>query len=358
MTNEEEVEMNDTMKDELMKVSKKLIPVLVLAFTLLLAGGCSLPTGSNPSPKSSYEDDLASFIDAVEAIDPLPADPSAADIYTYAITVDTLAQVYGISAEDVTDAVTSQIADEEVRARILGVLDGSLCLMDLMVADTGMYQDTEEGIVVGLPLEEEIPVDSPVQTSGTPEIVDDGERVGMEFDDAEDYLIIPADPINDLTHNGTIEAWLKPTTNVGWAGIIHKGTEPDWSDEGYSFQYDGGKRLMLVMTSESGQMVVVHTQHILTVLEWSYVVATWDDDEVHLYVNGVDVVYKITDGLNPDTGTEISIAENYPFKSSEGDVVVGTQIPGNAWRFNGTMSDIKIYDRYMEESEVLENYGG
>jgi len=350
--------MNDTMKDTLMKVSTKLIPLLLLGVVLLLVGACTLPTGTDAAPKANYEDDLASFIDAVEGIDPLPAGSSATDIYTYAITVDTLAQVYGITEEDVIDVVTNQIADEEVRTQILGVLDGSLSLTDLMIAATGMYQDTEEGIVVGLPLEGDIPVDSPVQTSGTPEIVDDGERVGMDFNDAEDYLIIPADPTNDLTHHGTIEAWLKPTTNINWAGIIHKGTESDWSDEGYSFQYDGGKRLMLVMTSEAGQMVVVHTQHILTVLEWSYVVVTWDDDEVHLYVNGVDAVYKITDGLNPDTSTEITIADNYPFKSSDGDVVVGTQIPGNAWRFDGTMSDIKIYDRYMEGSEVLENYGG
>jgi hypothetical protein len=38
--------------------------------------------------------------------------------------------------------------------------------------------------------------------------------------------------------------------------------------------------------------------------------------------------------------------------------VVGTQIPGDPYRFDGTMSDIKIYDRFMEETEVLENYGG
>ena len=345
------------MKDKLTAVSIRLTALIVFATLLILAGACTLPTGSDPATKSTYQDDLASFVDAVEGIDPLPADPNAAQIYTYAITVDTLAQVYGITEQDVIDVVTSRITEQEVRLQVLGVLDGSLTLMDLMVADTGMYQDTEEGIVVGLPLEEEIPADSPVQTGGTPEIVDDGERVGMDFDDAEDYLIIPADPINDLTHHGTIEAWLKPTTNVNWAGIIHKGTESDWSDEGYSFQYDGGKRLMLVMTSEAGQMVVVHTQHVLATLAWSYVVATWDDDQVHIYVNGVDVVYKITDGLNPDTSTEITIADNYPFRSSDGDVVVGTQIPGYSWRFNGTMSDIRIYDRFMDESEVLENYG-
>jgi hypothetical protein len=341
------------MDDKMTKVFTRLITLLVCAGALLLAGACSMPTGSDPSAKTAYEDDLASFVDAVEGIDPLPADPDATEIYTYAITVDTLAQVYGITEEDVVIVVTDRIADEDVRAQVLGVLDGSVTLTDLMVAATGMYQDAEEGVVVGLPLEEEIPADSPIQTNGAPEIVDDGERVGMEFGDTEDYLIIPADPSNDLTHHGTIEAWLKPTANVAWAGIIHKGTESDWSDEGYSFQYDGSKQLMLAMTSEAGQLILVRTTHVLTTGEWSYVVATWDEDEVHIYVNGADVVDRITLGFS---STLTTIADNYPFVSSGGDVVVGTQIPGYSWHFTGTMSDIKIYNRFMEESEVLENY--
>jgi len=343
------------MNNWLKKVSIKLLAIFVMAAALAVIGACTMPTGSAKSTESTYEDDLALFIQDVEDITPIPADPSATDIYTYAITVEVLSDIYGILETDVIDVVTNGITDVEIRASVLGVLDGSVTLADLMVADTGMYQDAEEQIVVGLPFEEEIPLDSPIQTNGSPEIVDDGERVGMEFDAPEDYFIIPADPTNDLTHHGTIEAWLKPNTNVSWAGIIHKGTEPDWSDEGYSFQYDGSNQLMLAMTSEAGQLILVRTQHVLTTGIWSYVVASWDEDEVHIYVNGVDVVNTITEGFS---GPETTIADNYPFKSSDGGVVVGTQIPGDSYRFDGVMSDIKIYDRYMEQSEVVDNYNG
>jgi hypothetical protein len=346
-----EVVMNNWLK----MISVRLSTIFLVVAALAVLAACAMPTGSSKSTESTYEDDLALFIQDVGDIDPIPADPSATDIYTYAITVEVLADVYGILEADVIDVVTNEIADAGIRDSVLGVLDGSLTLADLMVADTGMYQDEEEQIVVGLPFEEEIPLDSPIQTNGTPEIVDDGERVGMEFDAPEDYFIIPADPTNDLTNHGTIEVWLKPDENVSWAGIIHKGTEPDWSDEGYSFQYDGNKQLMLAMTSEAGQLILVKTQHVLTTGTWSYVVVTWDEDEVHIYVNGVDVVDIITVGF---TSTPTTIADNYPFKSSDGGIVVGTQIPGAAWRFDGVMSEIKIYDRYMEESEVLDNYNG
>jgi hypothetical protein len=330
----------------------KTFPFAVAA--LVLIGACSLPTGSGDAEGTRYADSLASFQQEVGKLTPLSADPSAVEVYTYAIAVRTLAGVYGVLEEDVIATVTGQIADEPVRAKVLGVLDGSLSLVQLMVADTGMYQDTEQQIVVGLPLATEIPADSPIQTCGTPEIVDDGERVGMCFDAEQDYLLVPADASNDLTHQGTIEAWLKPNTNVAWAGIVHKGTQSDWSDEGYSFQYDGSGQLTLAMTSEAGQTILVHTLHVLATGVWSHVAVTWDEDEVHLYVNGVDMVSGINVGF---TSTVTTIAENYPFRSSSGDVVVGTQAPGNPWRFDGTMSDIRIYSRYMEQSEVLERLG-
>ncbi len=318
------------------------------AAALVLIGACSLPTGSG---QDTYAEKLASFEREVDELTPLSADPGAADIYTYAIAVQTLAGAYDILEPDVVAAVTARIADEPVRAQVLGVLDGSLGLADLMVAETGMYRDEEERIVLGLPLAAEIPADSPIQTSGTPEILDDGERTGTCFDAAEDYLLVPADPANDLTHQGTIAVWLKPNLNVAWAGIVHKGTQPDWSDEGYSFQYDGSGQLALALTSEAGQTILVRTLHVPAVGSWSHVAATWDEDEVHIYVNGLDVVDRINIGF---TSTVTTIAENYPFRSSAGEVVIGTQIPGNPWRFDGLMSDLKIYDRYLEQAEVLE----
>jgi hypothetical protein len=324
------------------------LKALVAGAALVLIGACSLPTGSG---QETYADRLASFEQEVDELTPLSADPGAAEIYTYAIAVQTLAGAYDILAPDLIAAVTARVLEEPVRAQVLGVLDGSLGLTDLMVAESGMYRDEAEQIVLGLPLAAEIPPGSPIQTAGTPEVLDDGQRTGTSFDSAEDYLLVPADPANDLTHQGTIAVWLKPGTNVAWAGIVHKGTQPDWSDEGYSLQYDGSGQLALALTSEAGQTILARTLHAPATGSWSHLVATWDEDEVHLYVNGVDVVDRINIGF---TGTLTTIAENFPFRSSAGDVVIGTQIPGDPWRFDGLLSDLKIYDRFMEQAEVLQ----
>lgn len=325
---------------------------------IVLTIGCSSPTGprgGGGSAAADAPDPQVTFTAEVEAITPPTEVSGPTEVYAYAIAVATLADIYGISDDYVNDVVAGQIPDEAVRGNVLGVIFGSLTLQDLMVQETGLYVDPVEQIVVGLPFTEDIPPGSPIQINGTPTIVDDGIRTGMEFDSAEDFLIIPAAPSNDLTHDGTIEAWLKPRTNVAWAGIVHKGTNADWSDEGYSFQYDGGRRLMLAMTGAGGQLVLVRTSHVLATGSWSHVVATWNSEDVHVYVDGTDVVSQITAGF---TSTQTTIAENYPFKSSDGDVVIGTQIPGNSWRFDGVMSDVRIYNRYMEVAEVLERAGG
>lgn len=347
----------DKVKRNGKKMRHSAVRYFVIISVIVITIGCGSPTGPRGGGAGGADapDPQAAFTAEVEAVTP-PSDVStAAEVYAYAIAVVTLADVYSVSDDYVSEVVTGQIPDEPTRANVLGVISGSLTLQDLMVQDTGVYEDPEEQIVVGLPFTEEIPADSPIQVNGTPTIVDDGVRTGMEFDSAEDYLIIPAAPSNDLTHDGTIEAWLKPTTNVRWAGIVHKGTNIDWSDEGYSFQYDGNRRLMLAMTSAGGQLVLVRTNHVLTEHSWSHVVVTWNSDSAHIYVDGTDVVTQITAGF---TSTQTTIAENYPFKSSDGDVVVGTQIPGNSWRFNGVMSDVRVFDRYMEPSEVLERLGG
>jgi len=265
------------------------------------------------------------------------------EIYTFSIQVKTYADAYGITLEDAEQVMIEYGINPEIVSITMDLINGIITLFDLMVSETGMYTNEEEGIVIGLPLEEDIPADSPITVNGTPTISDDGERVGMEFNAAEDYLMIPADPSNNLITEGTIDIRLKPTTNVAWAGILHKGSNPDWSDEGYSFQYDDSKKLMLAMTSDSGQLILVRTQTVLPEGIWSHVVVTWNNSEAHIYVDGTDVTDKITKGFS---STEILIADYSPFKSSDGDVIVGTQIPGEPYRFNGVISGITIYNTF------------
>lgn len=207
--------------------------------------------------------------------------------------------------------------------------------------------DTENK-VLALTLENEIPADSSIGVFGTPTIVDDGVRVGMEFNSSSDYLLIPADETNNLTDEGTIDLWIKPYSIPLWGGIVHKGSENDWSDESYSLQYAYGNAITLTLNPVAGGFILVRgTTDMSTKLNvWTHVVVTWNADEAHIYLDGFDdTLYTQANYVK----TSEDYSQYYPFKGSTGDVVIGKQVPDGDYQFDGVMSDINVYDVYTAD---------
>ncbi len=102
---------------------------------------------------------------------------------------------------------------------------------------------------------------------------------------------------------------------------------------------------MIALSSETGQLILVKTQTTLPVDAWSHVIVTWNESEAHMYVDGMDKTDKITKGFS---SIEILIADYSPFKSSNGDAVIGTHIPGKSYRFDGVISGITSYNKWSE----------
>lgn len=293
-----------------------------------------------------YNDQLESFIDLLGVDIVIPADPTPAEYFAIAIQVETYRGIYGITSMDSEDALVDYGIDQNIIDTIFDLIDGVITLEDLMVDESGMYTNEEEGVVVGLPLEEDIPVDSPISVYGTPTILTEDGRTGMEFNSADDYLIIPADDSNNLTDEGTIDLWIRPYSIPSWGGIIHKGSENDWSDESFSLQFTYNNVITLALNPVSGGFILVRgTTDMATRLDvWTHVVVTWNEDEVHIYLDGVED----TDFTQANyTQTPITFADNVPFKGSTGDVVVGKQVPADNYQFDGMISEVKIYDKFI-----------
>jgi hypothetical protein len=294
-----------------------------------------------------YNDQLLSFYELLGVEIIIPADPTSAEYFALAIQVETYRGIYGISSTDAEDALVDYGVDQNIIDTIFDLIDGVITLEDLMVDESGMYTNEEEGVVIGLPLEEDIPVDSPISVYGTPTIVTEDGRTGMQFNSADDYLIIPAEDTNNLTNEGTIDLWIRPYSIPTWGGIIHKGSENDWSDESYSLQYSYNNVITLALNPESGGFILVRgTTDMSTRLNvWTHVVVTWNEDEVHIYIDGVDDTAFTQSNYNQ---TPIDFAGKVPFKGSTGDVVVGKQVPADNYQFDGVISDVKIFNKYIE----------
>ncbi|ODS35435.1 hypothetical protein BEH94_01360 [Candidatus Altiarchaeales archaeon WOR_SM1_SCG] len=158
----------------------------------------------------------------------------------------------------------------------------------------------------------------------------------LEFDGLADYVALPK---IDISKDRTFELWVK--TDSDDQKLIYRG-DTYWGDYHYQIEmWDNGK------------LHYRHVPHIYKVKttvglndgKWHYFVATWNGVEAKLYIDGnLDVVYNYTNSPTgiPSNNAYIGAA----FDSSKG-------IYGH---FNGTLDEVKIYNRALTAEEIKENY--
>jgi type II secretory pathway pseudopilin PulG len=173
----------------------------------------------------------------------------------------------------------------------------------------------------------------------------------LHFDGQGSYVGVPDTPALNLTTAGTLEAWINVDSIPPFAGIIHKGDYPDFSDEAYSLQFWTGNRLGLFVnptgSSYYGDCAYVLSKTVINPSQWYHVVATWDPSGMKIYVNGaLD---------NSTASTAIAL-------KSSGHLNIGSQVQHDynpTWMnlpFHGTIDEVQIYDRAISADEVAAYY--
>ena len=169
---------------------------------------------------------------------------------------------------------------------------------------------------------------------------------GASFADVNQFLLISDSPDNRLTGpGGAIECWLYPRTNVVWAGILHKGVHPDWSDESWSLQYWYAGNVTLALDNAAGTLLWVTDSIPIQTNAWTHIVATWDTSHVMIYHDGVIAT------------TTPFPAGFLPIRNSSSAVIIGKQLPETAeYNFDGVISGMQIYDRTLTAQEAADHY--
>jgi hypothetical protein len=219
--------------------------------------------------------------------------------------------------------------------------------------DNGVIVDEEQGIVAGMTLDENLDEESPAEVYGDTQWVPGIDGMAMEFDEEGEYILLPDSPELDLTDQGTVEVWIYPYTNIAAAGIVHKGVELDYSDEAYSLQYNNPGQVAFIITNNDKKATyVISDDGALAPEEWHHIVAAWDLTEVYLYIDGAPVQNR-----SIYSGGWISElpADFAPAQDSDGELMIGSQIP-YSYRFDGVIDNVYLYDRVLDEAEVVDNY--
>jgi hypothetical protein len=178
----------------------------------------------------------------------------------------------------------------------------------------------------------------------------------LQFNGQTDYVITPDSDTLTLADGGSIEVVVKAITHRPYAGIVHKGILPDFSDETYSLQFwgaggvDGTIRFLVHNTEQdANNFSYVDSITKLSTGVWYHIVATWNPAGLVIYINGVS-----------DASLSASIGQ---VKDSNGGLVIGAQLNqycgysdwGNVG-FNGIIDRVEIYNFTMTAEQALSHY--
>ncbi len=135
---------------------------------------------------------------------------------------------------------------------------------------------------------------------------------------------------------GTFSAWIyrKGSCSIGTCTILSKG-ESGWHGFGFEIANNSGYRLRLSLEDDH-QHAVGNT--IINTDRWYHVAATFDNSTIKLYVNGA---------------LDATIARTVPTISYDAETAsIGNRNDNRDLGFNGTIDELRAYDRVLSPSEI------
>lgn len=182
-----------------------------------------------------------------------------------------------------------------------------------------------------------------------------GQSMGFDnsfWDDDDEYFSVEDDGTLDPLTEGSCEAWVYlEWPPIPFAGILHKGERANWTDEAYSLQFwTTGREAAFAVRNSSNQVQVVVGPSNLQFHQWYYIVGTWNEEEVAVWVDGIKVASE---------DNTIGAVRN-----SDSDLQIGSQLSnGNAhgyyneiFGFSGRIDDAAVRNQAYSQDDIEMNY--
>ena len=168
--------------------------------------------------------------------------------------------------------------------------------------------------------------------------------------DGNDGIIVNTGGNLDGFNSMTISVWVKPENSL-WGGILSKGEYNGISHWTYELlRYPSGEIYASVYPNDgtgAGRIEVGNTDKIANSI-WNHVTCVWDPSGyIKIYINGT-LVEHVTSGVPTQMAST-----NYPLYIGRRLDIPYTE--NTAW-FNGSIDDIRIYNRALSSSEIEELY--
>jgi len=177
--------------------------------------------------------------------------------------------------------------------------------------------------------------------------VKSGKGYALSFDGVDDYVDCENDASLDIVEAITIEAWIKwRGTGSIYQYFVAKEIDKTIIPYGFRVQKDSGRLYFVTYNAgkegrkEYGAMS--NAGQVISAGKYAHVAVTFDSGTAHIYINGVDSGGKSLGGVSS-------------LFSNSHAVYIGSRSPGTG-SFNGTIDEVKIYNRALSAQEVREHF--
>jgi len=174
----------------------------------------------------------------------------------------------------------------------------------------------------------------------------------MYFDGENDYIDAGTNSIFSFSDNFTLNAWIKPSSisPANWGGVITKDDESgSTTHRNYWFGQQAGSDELCFFWHTSGgtnNYGICTTNTNLIANNWFNIVAVVNDLNLNIYVNGINKTLNTVE-YGPGNTNVISfqIDNSVPVKIGRSNPAIHP--------FNGSMADVRIYNRVLSYEEIL-----
>ncbi len=168
------------------------------------------------------------------------------------------------------------------------------------------------------------------------------DNAAFQFDGIDDFITVPDDNSLDLTLF-TLSGWMylnEAVPDGGFYNMFFKGEAGDPANSNYAFSVNSDQNLSMFYEYDAGTNVSITGSTSINIGEWYLFSTTFDGLELKLYINGVE---------------EASISQTNLPGTNDAPVFIGTNTSGTSF-VNGILDDLRMFNRALTASEVLELY--
>lgn len=155
------------------------------------------------------------------------------------------------------------------------------------------------------------------------------------FNGVSSYIIVPDDETLDITGDISIAGWMKKNSEQAWASMVTKGGDTGALEENnYTLHNSdiGGA----VFTS---YLNPCYSSVHIPLNEWHFVVFVREGNSGKFFIDGI---------LDSQS---ITLIEG-DFTANNSNLYIGVDFPGEAEFFHGSLDDIRIFSRALNQEEV------